>query len=595
MSQRGGIFALCGLLALCALACSEDKRLKVFVYVPPNRADMGDGGPDGASDMPPVAVGPCATATDGSTCELTNATGVCVNKRCQLVACLSGSRDCDGDLSNGCEQDITTAQSCGQCERSCRPEESCQLGLRGYLCSAGVACSRNRYDIDFDVSTGCEWELGADTVSALQPVGFASVEQGALAASSRAVVVAGSRERSRIVAHDKTPNLFTIIQDAPLSDEPARSLSAIAPSPDETLSLASWSDLSVVTRQDADEMAQAVMLNRCVGASSLVGFLHGAISSAASPMISMTLPYGLLITTDAQLCLQDASCLETAPLWGEPDYLRAFWPYAAEPSTQPLVAAAPFRFGAEELIQCQPCLLDVQTASFTGLKACWDESTCHAAGDDLSGCDSACTRAQAGLCPRFEPRQSIIFEDSKGEQHIAAVTRRGLVLLSQGFGLWRGRLRIEEPFDPEESVGLSQGFVRGDVLALSQDRWRVALLHETGFLRVFEFAVSGDTWRIEGALPDIGLAIGPRVTTSSRVALGAAQTALVSDGVQVVLVSLDAPGGRQRAIRLEDGVAEYTVLDLGIDQGDYMILRDSFGSLITRTLRLSPEGQQSQP
>lgn len=444
--------------------------------------------------------------------------------------------------------------------------------------------------MDFDVSTGCEWVLGTNETSELQPVGFASTEQGALARPSSALTIAGSRARERIVAHDKSPNTFAFVQDAPPTDELARSLSAVALSADATLSLATWSDLIVLTRQDSDETTQVVLPDRCIGPPSLVGALHSALSSAATA-IAVSLPYGLLLTTDAALCLQDSSCLETAPFWGEPDYLRAFWPYNGEPVTQPLVASAPFRFAGDEVAQCQPCLLDVQTASFTGLKACWDERVCRSAGDDLSGCDPSCSRAQAGLCPSFEPRQSIIFEDGQGERHVAAVTRRGLVILSQRLGLWRGSLRLEEPFKPEDGASSAPGFVRGDILALAPDRWRVALLHETGFLRVFELVLTSQTWRIEQARPDIGLAIEPRqmVATASRVALGAAQTALVSDGAQVVLVSLE-PGGRQRAIRLEDGVAEYTVLDLGASPaGDYVILRDSFGSLITRELRFEPE------
>jgi hypothetical protein len=44
----------------------------------------------------------------GSACNLPNATAVCVAGGCRVMACNAGFRDCDGMVSNGCEQAVST-------------------------------------------------------------------------------------------------------------------------------------------------------------------------------------------------------------------------------------------------------------------------------------------------------------------------------------------------------------------------------------------------------------------------------------------------------------------------------------------------------
>ena len=104
-------------------------------------------------------------ATDASHCgacgnECTNENGSsrCVDGECS-PRCDGGFGDCDGDPSNGCETDVRTSVSnCGACGERCAPthaEGACEDGV----CTA--ACDTNFEDCNGDVLDGCEADLTA--------------------------------------------------------------------------------------------------------------------------------------------------------------------------------------------------------------------------------------------------------------------------------------------------------------------------------------------------------------------------------------------------------------------------------------------------
>ncbi|HSY21020.1 MAG TPA: hypothetical protein VK841_02845, partial [Polyangiaceae bacterium] len=105
-------------------------------------ADAGAGAdagvPDGAADaaVGPLCGGHCAAGDvlcggfcypAGTGCPACNADACSQNGKatcnaqgqCQVVSCNPGWQDCDGDPTNGCEADLTSAATCGTCGNAC--------------------------------------------------------------------------------------------------------------------------------------------------------------------------------------------------------------------------------------------------------------------------------------------------------------------------------------------------------------------------------------------------------------------------------------------------------------------------------------------
>jgi hypothetical protein len=83
-----------------------------------------------------------------------NATAACTGGRCAIGSCNAGFRDCDGQISNGCEVNIRTLQACGGCAQPCAipfAEESCASGS----CTL-VQCDPGRANCDGRLDNGCE-------------------------------------------------------------------------------------------------------------------------------------------------------------------------------------------------------------------------------------------------------------------------------------------------------------------------------------------------------------------------------------------------------------------------------------------------------
>jgi len=55
----------------------------------------------------------------------------CADSQCGRVKCQSGFIDCDGDVENGCETSILSADNCGGCGVKCASDQWCALGNQG--------------------------------------------------------------------------------------------------------------------------------------------------------------------------------------------------------------------------------------------------------------------------------------------------------------------------------------------------------------------------------------------------------------------------------------------------------------------------------
>jgi len=91
-----------------------------------------------------------------------NADGRCAAGAC-AITCRAGFSDCDGNSANGCEADINNSAShCGACNNRCAPLGDASVGA----CSLGrcaTACPAGRGDCDGNLANGCETDLSANT------------------------------------------------------------------------------------------------------------------------------------------------------------------------------------------------------------------------------------------------------------------------------------------------------------------------------------------------------------------------------------------------------------------------------------------------
>ncbi len=64
------------------------------------------------------ATDPSNCGTCGTSCSLAGVIPTCIGGACQIV-CQDGWMDCDGNADNGCEADLSTPLTCGDCGVSC--------------------------------------------------------------------------------------------------------------------------------------------------------------------------------------------------------------------------------------------------------------------------------------------------------------------------------------------------------------------------------------------------------------------------------------------------------------------------------------------
>lgn len=122
----------------------------------PSRGDCNGLAADGCEvDLrsDPAHCGACNNA-----CVYPNASATCADGVCRLGACAAGMGNCNGNLADGCETDLTShVEHCGSCGNACvraGTVASCVGGTCGrFMCAEGYGdCNKNDAD-------GCEVDL----------------------------------------------------------------------------------------------------------------------------------------------------------------------------------------------------------------------------------------------------------------------------------------------------------------------------------------------------------------------------------------------------------------------------------------------------
>ena len=110
-----------------------------------------------------------ATNTDhcgacGASCAPANAVGACAAGRCTVASCVAPRGDCDGDVANGCEVDLTSdAQHCAVCGAAVRLPNA--TGACVASRPAVGRCDEGFADCDGRATNGCETAIAANNAA----------------------------------------------------------------------------------------------------------------------------------------------------------------------------------------------------------------------------------------------------------------------------------------------------------------------------------------------------------------------------------------------------------------------------------------------
>jgi hypothetical protein len=144
----------------CGQACEDDETCYggrcTTATCDTDRADCNG---DGSCETLLTSIATCGLC--GVSCDPEQASAECVAGRCAIDTCDPGFADCDGAEHNGCEVNIRTTDTCGACDTGCfiaGASASCSTGTCTF-----EACNPDRKNCDDDLSDGCEVNITLPT------------------------------------------------------------------------------------------------------------------------------------------------------------------------------------------------------------------------------------------------------------------------------------------------------------------------------------------------------------------------------------------------------------------------------------------------
>jgi hypothetical protein len=121
-------------------------------------------------------------------CLVANATAICEKGACLLVSCEGNFRDCNDDVSDGCEASLDDVSSCGACGVVCDIDRAIEGCIDGKCVPIG--CDAGYGDCDDDPATVCETivdtvkQCGACDIACDAPYAVSGCENLACAVAS---------------------------------------------------------------------------------------------------------------------------------------------------------------------------------------------------------------------------------------------------------------------------------------------------------------------------------------------------------------------------------------------------------------------------
>jgi hypothetical protein len=97
----------------------------------------------------------------GEGCDPPNATGTCVDGVCE-AACAEGFADCNGRIDDGCEADLSSPETCGDCNKVCSANGGVPVCNDDKSC--GITCNPGSADCINGILDGCETNTNVSTV-----------------------------------------------------------------------------------------------------------------------------------------------------------------------------------------------------------------------------------------------------------------------------------------------------------------------------------------------------------------------------------------------------------------------------------------------
>lgn len=269
----------------------------------------------------------CEGKTAGSGCALPNASGVCIDARCQFLSCESGYRSCDADEQTGCETDVTRPESCGACGVSCSEPEACQLSRAGWICSSTPVCPSGRYDLDGDAQNGCEWQLEPTEEGTFAPATL--VPQASAFTGAEAFSVAGVAEDARMVTQTGLDAPPAALNRAADDDTNARTALTVG----DDLVAMGWTDAITLSKADGSTSEDGVFAPNCAGDEDIGCQIRALSADDSSTLFAadgrhvFAIDYGPDCADDPTAASAARKlCDEPRNTFEQADYLAAFFP-----------------------------------------------------------------------------------------------------------------------------------------------------------------------------------------------------------------------------------------------------------------------------
>ena len=462
--MRSLLIITCAVLTLPLVACNNRTTPPVPIQFERENADTADAGEDVDMTTPPMPDGICDDLDDGVSCSLEHGTGVCVRQRCRLVACLTGFDDCDD--APGCETDIRTVEDCGACGKACDDDRTCAVGPDGFVCTVGIVCPIDRFDLDSDPSNGCEWQAEWEAPYTIVPADM-TIDEVSWSAGAPALL--GHREGTRVSTRlGQTP-------EPTIWDTLAGVTPGLAVDYGDEWIRAVWADgVSVIRTEDNARQFAAPECDDTIAPRDIVA-VDGEYVATAFEVFRFAV---------GDECSGTLACL--LPVYDWATYLRDSYPHGEVFPRYP--------FGPGEVTACDGCLFDptgdpVVPAECAGTRQCrppdFDTASC-------GGCSAA-------GCPTFD-----VVDLFESEEILFVVTARGFVALHKAdFSMV---LRAEAPFDPDTAGGAR--YV-GAVEPTIADPSAVTLLHAAGYATGARVDRT-DTPIVTPTHPPVGLGVDPQ-------------------------------------------------------------------------------------